>query len=92
MVLSRGPQNEQTLEQARRFLAENRLPILAVLKKSAGLGVSTHGSMKSTEELADSYTLLMSVTSFIDVGISLFLVRLMLTVYSLRRLLSHGHY
>lgn len=69
VVLSRGPQNEQTLEQARRFLAENRLSVLAVLKKSAGLGVSTHGSMKSTEELADSYTLLMSVTGFIDVSI-----------------------
>jgi nuclear pore complex protein Nup205 len=70
VVLSRGSQNEQTLDQARKFLAENRLSILAVLKKSAGLGVSTQGSMKSTEELADSYTLLMSVTGFIDVSIS----------------------
>jgi len=70
VVLSRGPQNEQTLEQARRFLAENRLSVLAVLKKSAGLGVSTHSSMESTGELADCYTLLMSVTGFIDVSIS----------------------
>lgn len=69
VVLSRGPQNEQTLDQARKFLTENRLSVLTVLKKSAGLAVSTQGSMKSTEELADSYTLLMSVSGFIDVGI-----------------------
>ena len=92
MVLSRGPQNEQTLEQARRFLAENRLSVLAVLKKSAGLGVSTHSSMKSTEELADCYTLLMSVTGFIDVSISLCRGPLRLTSYRLRRLPRHGHF
>lgn len=67
MVLSRGQQNEQTLEQGRRFLSDNRLSVLATLKKSAGLGTKTRGSMQVIEELVDSYTLLMSVTGFVDV-------------------------
>jgi nuclear pore complex protein Nup205 len=72
VILSRGPQNEQTLEQGRRFLADNRLSTLAVLKKSAGLGIGADGSTKSIDELADSYMLLMSVTGFLDVSASPF--------------------
>ena len=68
VILSRGPQNQQTLDQGRRFLTDNRLSVLTVLKKSAGLGVGTDTSMKRIEELADSYMLLMSVTGFIDVS------------------------
>lgn len=68
-VLSRGSQNQQTLEQGRRFISENRLSILAVLKKSAGLGNVTGISPQSIGDLADSLTLLMSVTGFLDVGV-----------------------
>jgi nuclear pore complex protein Nup205 len=67
-VLSRGSQNQQTLEHGRRFLSENRLSILAVLKKSAGLGNTTGVSQQSVDDLADSYMLLMSVTGFMDVS------------------------
>lgn len=91
VVLSRGPQNEQTLDQARKFLAENRLSVLTVLKKSAGLAASAHGSMKSTEELADSYTLLMSLSGFIDVSISSSREPLA-DHHSLRKRLRHGHH
>jgi nuclear pore complex protein Nup205 len=66
-VLSRGPQNQQTLEQGRRFLGENRLSILAVLKKSAGLGNSMGATEQSLDELADSFMLLISVSGFLEV-------------------------
>jgi nuclear pore complex protein Nup205 len=65
-VLSRGSQNQQTLEQGRKFLSENRLSILAVLKKSAGLGNTSGMSQQSIDDLADSFTLLMSVTEFLE--------------------------
>lgn len=65
-VLSRGSQNEQTLEMGRTFLTENKLSILAVLKKSAGIGIRGDSTGQSLEDLADSYMLLMSLTGFLD--------------------------
>jgi len=65
-VLSRGEQNERTLDQGRRFLNENRLSILAVLKKSAGIGTGADASEPSIDALAESYMLLMSVSGFLD--------------------------
>jgi nuclear pore complex protein Nup205 len=68
-VLSRGTQHQQTLEQGRRFLTENRLSILSVLKKSAGLGAGVDMSQQENiEELADSFMLLMSVSGFLEVS------------------------
>jgi len=67
-LLSRGAQNEQSLEQGRRFLAENRLPILAVLKKSAGLGSGVHVPEGSANELAEAFMLLIAVSGFLDVS------------------------
>lgn len=68
-VLSRGSQNQQTIEQGRRFLSENRLSILAVLKKSAGLGDTHKVPDQSIQDLADAFMLLISVTGFLDVSI-----------------------
>ncbi|RDL39756.1 Uncharacterized protein BP5553_04096 [Venustampulla echinocandica] len=64
-LLSRGAQNQQSLEQGRRFLADNRLSILAVLKKTAGLGSGT-GVSEQAEELADSFMLLVTFTGFLE--------------------------
>ncbi|TVY84878.1 Nucleoporin [Lachnellula suecica] len=64
-LLSRGAQNEQTLEQGRRFLSENRLSILAVLKKSAGLVTGVVVS-EQIEDLADSFMLLVTFTGFLE--------------------------
>lgn len=64
-ILSRGSQNQQTLESGRRFLTENRLSIMAVLKKSAGLGGGM-ADVESVAELAESYVLLMTVTGFLE--------------------------
>lgn len=66
-VLSRGSQNQQTLDQGRRFLADNRLTILAILKKSAGLGLNSKPD-ESIQDLADIFMLLMSMTGFVEVS------------------------
>lgn len=66
-VLSRGSQNEHTLEQGRKFLMENRLSIMVVLKKSAGLGGGQFDT-PNLDELAESYMLLMTVTGFLEVS------------------------
>jgi nuclear pore complex protein Nup205 len=86
-VLSRGSQHQQTHEQGRRFLTENRLSILSVLKKSAGLGTGIDMSQQqSIEELADSFMLLMSVTRFLEVSSTLTPIeQLLLTLARLRR-------
>jgi len=68
MILSRGSQNVQTLEIGRQFLTENKLSIMAVLKKSAGIGTDLDAVAQSIDELADSYMVLMSITGFIDVS------------------------
>lgn len=69
-LLSRGAQNEQTLKQGRRFLSENRLSILAVLKKSAGLVAGVVVS-EQIEDLAESYLLLLTFTGFLEVSPSI---------------------
>ena len=66
--MSRGSQNQQTLDQGRSFLSENRLSILAVLKRSAGLGAGNDRPEESLDDLADSFMLLMSITGFVDVS------------------------
>jgi len=43
---------------------------MAVLKKSAGIGADLDSIGRSIDELADSYMVLMSITSFIDVSYS----------------------
>ncbi|PBP25297.1 nuclear pore complex subunit [Diplocarpon rosae] len=65
-ILSRGSQNQQTMELGRRFISENRPSILAVLKKSAGLGAGAGASDQSIDDLAEMYVLLISVAEFID--------------------------
>jgi nuclear pore complex protein Nup205 len=68
-VLSRGSQNEHTLEQGRKFLMENRLSIMAVLKKSAGIsGGGNDTSKDGVDELAESFMLLMTITGFLEVS------------------------
>lgn len=68
-VMSRGSQNQQTLDQGRKFLSENRLSILAILKKSAGLGGANSKPDDSIQNVADVLMLLMSVTGFVEVSI-----------------------
>jgi nuclear pore complex protein Nup205 len=87
-ILSRGPQNQQTLEQGRRFLSDNRLAVLAVLKKSAGLGSSVNVSEESIDEVSESFLLLISITGFLDVCSSSPIILLELIFSSLRTRVS----
>lgn len=68
MVLSRGPQNEQTLDQARSFLVENRPLVVAMFKRQAKVGAVTFESMGvGVEELVELFVLLITITGFLDV-------------------------
>src|SRR5436190_13532966 len=70
VVLSRGEQNEQTLAQGRRFLSENRLSVLTVFKRSMSIGAADRAvSTEVVNDLADSYTLLITLTGFINVSV-----------------------
>ena len=71
-VVSRGEQNEQTLTLGRRFLAENRLSVLTVFKRSINIGINgTISSDGLVDDLAESYMLLITLTSFINVSSTL---------------------
>lgn len=68
VVLSRGPQNEQTLDQARTFLVENRALVVAMFKRQAKVGAVTFESMGiGVEELVELFVLLITITGFLDV-------------------------
>ena len=70
LVLSRGPQNAQTVEQARLFLVENRPSVVALLKRHAKLGghvVHTEEVDGVVNELVEYYVLLISLTGFLEV-------------------------
>lgn len=68
-VLSRGPQNEQTLAQAKKFISDNRLWMLTVFKRSAGAAAVGDSVLEdSVDELAEAYMLLISTSGFLDVS------------------------
>jgi nuclear pore complex protein Nup205 len=68
VVLSRGQQNNQTLSQAREFLTENRHSLVAVFKRNASIGgIEVNGAI-DLNDLVDNYTLLISVTGFLEVS------------------------
>jgi nuclear pore complex protein Nup205 len=67
-VFSRGFENEQTIKQGRKFLADNRTSILTVFKRSARVGLVDQAlSDESVEELAEAYMLLMTTVKFLEV-------------------------
>ena len=78
VVISRGRQNEQTMGLARSFLKEYRQTIVGIFKRHAAIGVASLQVLTATEdgakkekvelsELVDGFTLLMSVTGFLEV-------------------------
>ena len=70
VTLSRGTQNDQTIETVRRFLAENRALVVATFKRQAKVGgVSFDDAGVNIEELVELFTLLISMTDFLDVSL-----------------------
>ncbi len=69
VVLSRGPQNEQTIESAKAFLVENRPLVVSMFKRQARIGgVSFDDAGVDIEELVELFMLLITMTGFLDVG------------------------
>ncbi len=66
--MSRGSQNQQTIDQAKQFLAETRPTIVAVFKRQARVGTAAESSAIDIEELVELLVLLMTMTDFIDVS------------------------
>ncbi|KAI9827753.1 MAG: hypothetical protein M1832_004242 [Thelocarpon impressellum] len=66
VVLSRGPQNEQTMEQGRRFLSENRSSMVAIFKRSARIGGVQADVGGAVDELVENFVLLITMTDFLD--------------------------
>lgn len=64
-VVSRGAQNEQTLQEGRRFVLENRTSMMTVMKKHAGIGGVDAAVELDVGDLAEAYMLLISVTGFL---------------------------
>ena len=68
VIISRGQQNEQTIEQAKAFLSETRSLILAVFKKRARIDTGGGNLDADVDELARSFVILMTLTDFLDVS------------------------
>ena len=69
VVLSRGPQNEQTIESAKVFLTENRPLVVSVFKRQAKIGgVSFDDAGVDIEDLVELFMLLITMTGFLDVS------------------------
>ena len=69
VVLSRGPQNDRTIESAKGFLVENRPLVVSMFKRQARIGgVSFDDAGVDIEELAELFVLLIAVTDFLDVS------------------------
>ncbi|EFW99544.1 nuclear pore complex subunit [Grosmannia clavigera kw1407] len=63
-IVSRGSHNVQ---QGRRFLAEHRMLVMHVLKRSAGIGaVSSRLLDEMVEELAEAFMVLIVATNFLE--------------------------
>lgn len=74
IVLSRGAQNDHTISEARLFLQEHRMNIMAIFKRSANIGMLGDKSRITEEngsliqELVDNLTILISSSDFLAVG------------------------
>ena len=69
IVLSRGAQNEQTIDSAREFLSENRPLVVSIFKRQARIGgVTFDNEGVDIEDLVELLVLLIAMTNFLDVS------------------------
>lgn len=69
VVLCRGPQNSQTMEQAKLFLAENRSSVVAIFKRQTKIGPKPPANAGADiGEIIDLFVLLITITQFLEVG------------------------
>lgn len=69
VVISRGPHNEQTIDQARWFLDVNRASIVGILKRESKMGAKLPDDAAAcVDELVELYVLLFTMTGFLEVS------------------------
>lgn len=71
VVISRGPQNQQSILQARTFLVESRPLIVAMFKRSVKIGQRNANTTEDAtdmmvEELVELFVLLLSYSNFME--------------------------
>ncbi|MCJ1401030.1 hypothetical protein MMC11_004242 [Xylographa trunciseda] len=69
VVMSRGPQNKQTINQAQGFLTEYRPLMVAIFKRQANIGGLRSGNANNNRflvDLAGFFELLISLTGFLE--------------------------
>lgn len=62
VMLSRGPQNRQTLDAGSAFLRANRNVATTVFKRHAGIGGERDDGVGELQKLAECFVLLFSLT------------------------------
>lgn len=67
VVLSKGPQSEQTLRQARDFLRDVRPSVVGVFKRNAKIGTGKMDTGDDLTDLVDNFTVLISAAGFLEV-------------------------
>ncbi|KAF8465294.1 nucleoporin Nup186/Nup192/Nup205 [Kalaharituber pfeilii] len=65
-ILSKGPQNAQTMSMGRKFLEENRNVAINVFKRHANIGGTKVEGVGELRELTEMFVLLMSLTGYIE--------------------------
>ena len=71
VVMTRGHQNEYTIDQARGFLIEYRPLIVATFKRQANIGglkIDDETNIRLLDEVVDCFVLLISLTDFLEVS------------------------
>ncbi|KAI9671349.1 MAG: hypothetical protein M1831_004258 [Alyxoria varia] len=66
MVLSRGPESDLTISQARQFVNEYRPTIASVYKRNAKIGNASEDNEAILGRLVDNFTVLMSFSGVLD--------------------------
>ena len=67
-VLSLGNQNSQIMNQAIKFISENRASFTGILKRYLSDGILDVPSSRLLDDLIDNFTLLAQICGFMDVS------------------------
>lgn len=68
VVVSCGEENDQITGMAQAFIAQYRLSIVSIFKRSACIGSTNQGHEKVLAELVDNFTILMATCGFMEVS------------------------